>query len=203
MIVGAALLSTLVLLLVHAVHYWFLTDDAGNLTKWPFPAGTSINPGGYRLVFASNKADQNLAPELHANFSMNKNGEYLALVAPDGLTVVDEFAPFYPEQLTDISYGLAQSTSALIAVGDQALYHVPTASDSGLGDSWADPGFSPNGWKTGRMGLGFSGFATEGFEVTYIKANVSVSHLNVAEDVLNNPARQRRVVTTDDDHRLD
>ena len=152
---------------------WYLTGNPDLLTMWKFPDGITMRRGDFLVVFASGKDRSVADSELHTNFSMDKDGEYLALVAPDGLTVVDEFAPFYPEQLTDISYGLAQSTSALIAVGDQVLYHVPTAGDSGLGDSWADPGFSPNGWKTGTMGLGFSGIATEGFEVTYIKANVS------------------------------
>src|SRR5215471_17425453 len=33
---------------------WHLTDDAGNLTQWTFPA-TNLPAGGYLVVFASGK----------------------------------------------------------------------------------------------------------------------------------------------------
>ena len=34
---------------------WYLTDDRAELRKWRFPAGTVIEPGGFLVVFASNK----------------------------------------------------------------------------------------------------------------------------------------------------
>ncbi|NIP92537.1 MAG: lamin tail domain-containing protein, partial [Akkermansiaceae bacterium] len=34
----------------------FLTDDAANPAKWPFPAGTILPPDGYLVVFASSQA---------------------------------------------------------------------------------------------------------------------------------------------------
>ncbi|MEW6746153.1 MAG: CotH kinase family protein [Planctomycetota bacterium] len=43
--------------------------------------------------------------ELHTNFKLNKEGEYLALVAPDGHAVIDSHAPAYPTQVTDLAYG--------------------------------------------------------------------------------------------------
>ena len=43
--------------------------------------------------------------EIHANFRLSGGGEFLALVEPDGQTLASVFDP-YPEQLTDISYGL-------------------------------------------------------------------------------------------------
>ena len=44
-------------------------------------------------------------PEIHTNFSLDSGGEYLALVSPDGQTVVSEFAPEYPRQHRNFSYG--------------------------------------------------------------------------------------------------
>src|ERR1043166_4029431 len=34
---------------------WHLTDDHAKLSKWTFPAGTSIAANGYLLVFPSNR----------------------------------------------------------------------------------------------------------------------------------------------------
>ncbi len=88
---------------------WSLTDDAGDLTKWQFPA-VSIPAHGYLLVFASgkNRAPTNGDP-LHASFVLAQAGEYVALVGPDGTSVISEFGPGgsnYPEQRPDITYGI-------------------------------------------------------------------------------------------------
>ena len=89
----------------------YLTDDADELTQWAFPAGTTIDPQGYLLVFASSKPDlayPYVDPQghLHTNFSLSAKGEYLALVAGDGQTILHDFAPQYPIQWRDLSYGL-------------------------------------------------------------------------------------------------
>jgi CotH kinase protein/Fn3 associated/Lamin Tail Domain/F5/8 type C domain/Chitobiase/beta-hexosaminidase C-terminal domain len=84
---------------------YFLTDDPADLQKWAFPA-VSLAPGGYRVVFASGK--NRTGAEWHTNFSLDANGEYLALVKPDGVTVVSEFGPGgtnYPDQNEGVSFG--------------------------------------------------------------------------------------------------
>lgn len=43
--------------------------------------------------------------ENHTNFKLSDEGEFLALVAPDGVTIVDSFAAEYPRQVLDVSYG--------------------------------------------------------------------------------------------------
>ncbi len=83
---------------------YHLTDDAAELNKWTFPAVT-LPPGGYLVVFASDKNRTDPADELHTSFRLGAGGEYLALVAPDGTTVVSEFAPVYPPQFEDESFG--------------------------------------------------------------------------------------------------
>ncbi len=69
---------------------WHLTDDAGSLAKWTFPSVT-INPGQYLTVFASAKDRTNPIGELHTNFQLDVDGEYLALVRPDGTTIQQAF----------------------------------------------------------------------------------------------------------------
>jgi len=84
-----------------------LTDDLGVLSKWVFPAGTVLAEGEYFVVFASGDALRDPGGNLHTNFSLGSDGEYLALVAPDGVTIVQEFAPVYPVQQEDVSYSPA------------------------------------------------------------------------------------------------
>jgi len=84
---------------------WYLTDTAANKTRWQFPAVT-LPAGGYLVVFASNKNRRDAGAELHTNFALAAEGEYLALVKPDGTSVVSQYAPAYPAQSNDIAYGL-------------------------------------------------------------------------------------------------
>ncbi len=83
---------------------YYLTDDAGTLTKWRIPAVT-IAPNGYLVIFASGSNRAVPGAQLHTNFSLSRTGEFLALVKPDGTTIVTEFSPTYPTQRSDVSYG--------------------------------------------------------------------------------------------------
>ncbi len=87
---------------------WHLTDDPANLTKWTFPS-TNLPSGSFLVVFASGKNRAVAGAELHASFQLNSDGEYLALVKPDGVTIAHEYAPGFPPQLTDRSYGLGMT----------------------------------------------------------------------------------------------
>lgn len=86
---------------------WYLTDDPDDKKKWRFPA-VDVPAGGYLLVRASGENRRDPTKPLHTNFSLNKSGEYLALVKSDGNTVVTEFAPTFPAQFEDVSYGSTQ-----------------------------------------------------------------------------------------------
>ncbi|MEO6245494.1 MAG: CotH kinase family protein, partial [Opitutaceae bacterium] len=90
---------------------WYLTDSATNKTRWQFPAVT-LPAGGYLVVFASNKNRRDPAAELHTNFGLAAEGEYLGLIRPDGVTVASEYAPTYPAQLNDIAYGRLSGAGA-------------------------------------------------------------------------------------------
>ena len=85
---------------------WALTDSAGNLTKWKFPA-TNLPPGQFLVVFASDKNRRTPGAPLHTNFKLGADGEYLAMVDPSGTNIVTQFAPQFPGQVQDVSYGFA------------------------------------------------------------------------------------------------
>jgi len=107
---------------------WCLTDDDDAPDKWRFP-DMDLLPGGYLIVFASGKNLTDPAGELHTNFQLDSDGEYLALIQADGVTVSHEFAPEFPAQEGDVSYGLFQNTITLLTGDEPITYHVPTAHD--------------------------------------------------------------------------
>jgi hypothetical protein len=98
---------------------WFLTAEATNLTQWGFPDYV-LASGDYLVVFASGKNRAAVTGELHTNFKLPAAGGFLALVDPQG-NLVSAFAPAYPPQQTDISYGV--DPVLLDAVG---FYTTPT-----------------------------------------------------------------------------
>jgi hypothetical protein len=117
---------------------WSLTDDPALPAKWKFPA-TNLNAGAYLVVFASGKNRTNAGAELHTSFSLASNGEYLALFPPDSPTAATEFAPAFPAQKADISYGTRAG---------QALFFNPpspgVANTGGYADYVGDTKFSVN-----------------------------------------------------------
>ncbi|MDP4610173.1 MAG: lamin tail domain-containing protein, partial [Opitutales bacterium] len=87
---------------------YYLTDDPLLLTKWSFPSEI-LAAGEFLVVFASGNDRSVAGSELHTNFSLSSGGDYLALVKPDGTTILSEFQPTYPDQETDISYGFDEA----------------------------------------------------------------------------------------------
>lgn len=167
---------------------WYLTDNASQLTKWRLPA-VSLPAKGLLVVFASSKNRAVVGAPLHTSFSLGAGGEYLGLIRPDGVTVASAFAPQFPEQFRDVSYGLGQtvSTNVLLPAGAPAQVLVPTT--GALGTTWTQPGFNPAGWINGPTGVGYE---TEiaGLAVRNYKANILVNNLAAADGVLANPSQQ-------------
>jgi len=85
-----------------------LTDDNDDPGKWVFPA-TNLAAGQFIVVFASAKDRKTLTVatnRFHTNFKLNVYGNYLGLFNAELPRVaITEFAPKYPEQRNDYSYG--------------------------------------------------------------------------------------------------
>jgi hypothetical protein len=133
---------------------YYLTDDFRDLRRWRFPApGPLLEPGAFLVVLASGK-DRREGEELHTNFKLALEGEPLALVAPDGETLVHAYAPAYPRQRPGISYGVRLREWRL--VGPEAPAQVLVPASGALGDAWMEPDFAPGaGWIEGRLGAGY------------------------------------------------
>ncbi|MBN2473465.1 MAG: lamin tail domain-containing protein [Pirellulales bacterium] len=129
---------------------WFLTDDADSLAKWQFPA-FSLAAGAYEVIYASGKDSAGPPGQMHTNFRLDGNGEYLALVRPDGVTISHAYAPEFPGQYADVSYGVAQDATAFALETDQLAYRVPEAADAALGTSWAEVDFEDSTWSGYRL----------------------------------------------------
>jgi CotH protein/lamin tail-like protein/parallel beta helix pectate lyase-like protein len=86
--------------------------------QWPFPPRTILPGNSYLVVFASGQDDDDYPVVddlgyLHTNFKLDKDGDYIALVLPDGSTVEHQYPATHPEpeeysqQYDDWSYGLS------------------------------------------------------------------------------------------------
>jgi hypothetical protein len=94
-------------------------DAAGNLNGWTLAAqcidesevtwtfpSVELPPDGFRKVFASRKDRSDPSAELHTNFTLEKSGGTVRLLAPDS-SVATQFD--YPDQREDASYGYGMS----------------------------------------------------------------------------------------------
>ena len=132
---------------------WALTDSSSNPGKWRFPA-TNMPPNSFMIVFASGKNRTTPGQELHTNFKLSAQGEYLALSAPDG-SVATELSPQFPPQFPDVSYGIGMqlTTSALVATNAAIHYLIPA--DASVDGVWAQANFDDSSWLSGINGIGY------------------------------------------------
>ncbi len=140
-----------------------LTDDPADPKKWEFPEGTQLAAGGFTIVFASgNDLQDPLLDErgsLHTNFGLSDRGEYLALTDRTG-TVVQEFAPAFPPQRADVSYGLPMTERTLVGAGAPREYLVPQSDQ--LEPAWRSVGYSAADWaEASGEALGFDRGGTD------------------------------------------
>lgn len=101
---------------------YYLSDNVARLNKWRFPTPTIIPANGFVVVFASNKDRAVSGQQLHTNFRLAAEGEFLALVQPDASTVVTQWTPAYPVVPEYWSYGLTLPASG----GNYAPFQIPT-----------------------------------------------------------------------------
>ena len=155
----------------------FLTDSPSQLTRWQIPEGVTLEPGSFLVVFASGKDRSDPGKSLHTNFSLDGNGEFLALVSPDGTTIVSGFGDGFPAQRKGIAYGTGSTASndaLLVETGANASWHVPT----GEIDGWTAADFDDANWAPARTGIGFDydGLVGEGGDVreSSVQKNASV-----------------------------
>jgi hypothetical protein len=125
---------------------WHLTDNADEANKWTLPAGVSLAPGGFLVVFASGKDRRDPSSPLHTNFRLDGDGEYLALVDA-ALADVQVFGNF-PPQRANTSFGFETGLGG-VDLDQPRFFAPPTPGDAnvaGVAGFVAAPVFSqPHG----------------------------------------------------------
>ncbi|MBN1398734.1 MAG: CotH kinase family protein [Bacteroidetes bacterium] len=126
-----------------------LSDDSLDLLKWRF-GNTTIEAGGYLLVYASDKDRQGVAP--HTNFKISASGETILISDSNGV-LIDKVD--MPASTTDISYGRTSDGSL------PWIFQRPTPGSQNTGqklDGIADPvSFSsPGGFYSSQVSLTLS-----------------------------------------------
>jgi len=172
---------------------WYLTDSAKKPTKWRIPS-TNMEPNGFLIVFASGKDRAVPGLPLHANFSLDASGEYLALLEPDGTTIASQFSPTYPEQYSNMSYGIGQETEMVSLISSNAPTQVFVPSNNNLGLTWTAENFNDSAWQSATNGVGYESYVT-GFSVKNIRANITVGNLDTTLSVLSDASKQKSVFT--------
>ncbi|HTI70104.1 MAG TPA: lamin tail domain-containing protein [Candidatus Limnocylindria bacterium] len=84
---------------------WSLSPSYTNLTQWSFPAGATVEPGEYLIIFADGKSGATTASEWHTSFTLPPVTGAVALNRPqlDSFAVVDYLD--YSVPVADQSFG--------------------------------------------------------------------------------------------------
>ncbi|WP_442482900.1 CotH kinase family protein [Aeoliella sp. SH292] len=166
-----------------------LTDDAEDLNKWVFSTPTVVAPGQYLVVFASGNNTPDSAGNLHTNFSLSASGEYLALVDPLGI-VLSEYGPGgteYPQQVSDISYGLGFNLATQTAVSPTSSVRYLRPVNSSVDATWMQPGFNHAAWSNGFASLGYESsgndFNSRGLLSTLLPSGTTTAYVRIPFNV--------------------
>lgn len=121
----------------------YLTDDATNLDKWPFPPSATVPANGYLIVFCSDKATGSTpyidaGGFIHTTFKLSADGDSAAFVGTDGATVISAIWDF-PLQGTDVSYGIgSNATLGFFAVPTPGAANGPATGNGFVADTQFD-----------------------------------------------------------------
>ncbi|QQS34835.1 MAG: CotH kinase family protein [Ignavibacteriales bacterium] len=86
----------------------YITDKSDNLTKYLFTQlDLYVNPGEHLVIWCDEQQSQ---PGIHTNFKLSNDGEYIALVETDGVTIIDSIS--FGVQKADTSFGRSPDASA-------------------------------------------------------------------------------------------
>ncbi|HEX7863108.1 MAG TPA: lamin tail domain-containing protein [Verrucomicrobiae bacterium] len=101
---------------------YYLSDNATNLTKWQFPAGTSLAPNQFLTVFADNEPGESISTELHTSFR---------LTASTGVVTLARMQGSSPLALDFIRYNALGADRAFGSYPDgqpqeRRIFHFPT-----------------------------------------------------------------------------
>lgn len=159
-----------------SLEKWYLTDNPNKPFKWEFPK-VSLFPGEFLVVFASGKDLTDPNEELHTNFSLNADGDFLALIESDKQTIASQITYTSKPQIENTSFGVIQhvNSDTLVNQDTQAKLLIPNNNNLGLtwtGDTNHEP-FSDSNWKITTSSIGYD-------KSTAILSPLNLAHLGTA-----------------------
>ncbi len=118
------------------------------------------------IVFASGKDRATPGQELHTNFKLSAEGEYLAMFGPDG-SVATEITPQFPPQFPDVSYGIGMQLVTTNLVATNAAIHYLIPQNSSVNATWTQTNFNDSSWPAGTNGIGYETGITDPQEESF------------------------------------
>ncbi len=113
----------------------YITDGLDDLTAWQIPDrapdSTTIQPGGYLLLYADKQPEQGI---LHVNVKLSGSGEQIGLTAPNGTTVIDSLT-YDAGTVGAIGYGLDTDKSCARQPDGSANWQVDDTPTPGAGNN--------------------------------------------------------------------
>ncbi len=110
---------------------YYITDDLTVLTEWQIPTNnpgqTTVPAGGYLLLWADKEPEQGAR---HVDIKLGSSGEDLALVRPDGVTIVDSYT--FGVQAQDVSEGRSPNGGSSFDFFAEPTPNGPNNTDPGL-----------------------------------------------------------------------
>jgi LEA14-like dessication related protein len=108
---------------------YYLSDDPLDLTKWQIPTNdpgvTTVLPNDHIIFWMDRDPEQGAD---HVDFTLTGDGETVLLVAPDGVTIIDQIT--YPIMATNISYGRTCDTCDDWVYFDTPTFNAPNANSA-------------------------------------------------------------------------
>ena len=93
---------------------------------------------------------------MHTSFKLSADGEYLALVEPDGTTITTEFKPAFPPQAGNVSYGVDSGFRLEVFLPTNGVARLLVPTDGADGTNWILPGFNDTAWLVATGGVGYA-----------------------------------------------
>lgn len=150
-----------------------LSDDAEKPFKWAFP-DTNLFAKSFLTVFATSDSWKVPGEELHCGFKLSADGEYLGLCDKEGV-VISSFAPTFPPQLEDTSYGWCGDCETIetTLLNETNPCRVCVPGNSSIDAVWYLPDFSDAGWLKSAGSVGFECNKGSEYDFSkYIKVNI-------------------------------
>lgn len=119
---------------------YYFTDDSTETDKFQITGSLSVPAFGRKIIWASGEPTRGVD---HLGFSLSADGEFVALIQPDGTTILDSMS--FSKQRTDVSFGRETDGSANLRFFSPASFNATNNSANAYLGILEPPTFSHEG----------------------------------------------------------